>query len=203
MAEVSPLEPRLRVAEALSRLWWLPLLRGILFAILGCYALAQPIKMTAALAQVIAIFIIADGVFLIVAGIIGEVPSRGWTIARGVIEILVSCFVFANAYLFTMVGGVMLISMLAFAAIFTGILEIIAAISDRKEIEGEGWIILGGVLSVIFGGILLSKPLTSGVILVQVLGIFAIFSGVSMVFYAFRLRKLGKKLAEKGSIEES
>ena len=199
MAEATPAQPRELVAEALSKLWWLPLLRGIMFIILGGYALTRPGMTANALAQVIGFIVIFDGIFLIVAGIIGEVPSRGWTIVRGLIEVLAGAFVLANSFLFTMVVGMTLVYMLAFASIMCGILEIFAAIQDRKQIEGEGWIILGGILSVIFGLILLSAPLSFGAFMVRVLGAFAIFSGVSMIFYAFRLRKLGKKLEERAA----
>ena len=202
MAEATPAQPRERVAQALSRLWWLPLLRGIMFIILGCYALTKPGMTATALAQVIGFLAIFEGTIFIVAGIMGEVPSRGWSIFRGLVEVLAGAFVFANPFLFTVVAGTTLVYMLAFAAVFSGILEIIAAIKDRKEIEGEGWIILGGVLSVIFGLILLSAPLAFGVFIVRVLGAFAIFSGVTMITYAFRLRKLGQKLADHNTVQE-
>jgi uncharacterized membrane protein HdeD (DUF308 family) len=69
----------------------------------------------------------------------------------------------------------------------------IAAIQDRKQIEGEGWLILGGALTVLFGVVLLVAPLSFGLFMVRVLGVFAIFSGVSMFVFAFRLRGLGKR----------
>jgi len=195
MAEAAPVQPREKVAQALSQLWWLPLIRGIMFFILGSYALFRPGLTAIALAQVIGFFIIFDGSFLIIAGITGNVPSRGWTIARGLLEILAGAFVFGNSLLFATVTGTMLVYMLAFTALTSGILEIIAAIHDRKQIQGEGWLILGGVLSIIFGMLLLASPLSFGIFMLRVIGAFAVFSAVSMIFYAFRLRKLGKKLA--------
>jgi uncharacterized membrane protein HdeD (DUF308 family) len=195
MVEVSPVQPRAKVAEAISRLWWLPLLRGMMFFLLGSYALFRPGMTAAALAQVIGFFVIIEGIFLVIAGVVGDVPSRGWTIVRGVIELLVGIFVFANSLLFTVVVGTTLIYLLAFATIVSGIMEIVAAIRDRKEISGEGWLILGGILSVIFGLVLLSSPLSFGIFMVRVIGVFAIISSITMILFAFRLRKLGKRLA--------
>jgi uncharacterized membrane protein HdeD (DUF308 family) len=147
------------------------------------------------LTQVIGVFVIADGILSILAGIMGQVPSRGWVIVRGILEILVGAFVFANPIIVAGITATVLIYSLAFSAILSGVLEIIAAIQDRKQIEGEGWLILGGALTVFFGVVLLMAPLSFGLFMVRVLGAVAIFSGVSLIVFAFRLRGLGKKLS--------
>lgn len=188
--------PREILAGAIGSLWWVPLLRGIFLLILGGYALFQPGMTVAVLTQVVGIFLIADGVLAVVAGIVGGVPSRGWTIVRGVLAILIGAFVFANPVLVAGVTATFLLYLLAFAAIAMGVLEILAAIADRREIEGEGWLILGGVLTVLFGILLLIAPLSFGLLVVRILGIFAILSGISLIAFAFRLRKVGKKLGE-------
>ncbi len=192
MSEVET--PRDRVAGALGSLWWLPLIRGILLCLLGGYALFRPGLTMVALAQVVGIFAIVDGILSLIAGIKGNIPSRGWVIVRGVLEILVGAFVFANPLIVAGVTGTFLVSVLAFSAIISGALEIVAAIQDRKQIEGEGWLILGGAMTVLFGVVLLISPLSFGLFMVRVLGAFAIFSGVSLIVFAFRLRGLGKKL---------
>jgi uncharacterized membrane protein HdeD (DUF308 family) len=194
MSEASSTTPRDRVVEALGSLWWLPLIRGILLFLLGSYALFRPGMTIGALAQVVGIFVIVDGILSIVAGIMGDVPSRAWVIVRGVLEILVGAFVFANPLIVAGLTATFLVSVLGFSAILSGLLEIVAAIQDRKQIEGEGWLILGGAITVLFGVVLLISPLSFGLFMVRVLGAFATFSGVSLVVFAFRLRGLGGKL---------
>ena len=192
-AEVSD-DSREVVAAAIARLWWLPLLRGILLLLLGAYALFQPGMTIAVLAQVIGIFVIVEGLLCIVASIVGEVPSRFWLIVRGVVEILVGLFVFANPILVAGVTATILIYLLAFSAILSGVLEIVAAIQDRQRIQGEGWFILGGALTVLFGVVVLIAPLAFGLFMVRLLGVFAIIGGVSLMVFAFRLRRVGKLL---------
>ena len=194
MSEASSETPRDRVEGALGSLWWLPLIRGILLLLVGSYALFRPGMTIGALAQVVGIFVIVDGILSIVAGIMGDVPSRGWVIVRGVLEILVGAFVFANPLIVAGVTATFLVYVLAFSAILSGVLEIVAAIQDRKQIEGEGWLVLGGAITVLFGVVLLISPLSFGLFMVRVLGASAIFSGVSLIVFAFRLRRLGKKL---------
>lgn len=194
MTEATSVRPGKRVAEAISGLWWLPLLRGILLLTLGGYALFRPGMTVGALAQVVGVFVIADGILAILAGIFGDVPSRLWVIVRGVVEILVGLFVVANPFLVSGITGTTLLYILAFTAILGGVLEIVAAIQDRKQIEGEGWLILSGALTVLFGVCVLMAPLSFGLFIVRVLGGVAIFSGVSLIVFAFRLRGLGKHL---------
>lgn len=197
MSEEVSTAPHQRVAEAIGNLWWLPLFRGILLLVLGAYALFRPGMTAAVLAQVIGIFVIAEGILCIIASVMGEVPSRLWLVVRGVLEILVGLFVFANPIFVAGMTATILIYMLAFSAILSGVFEIVAAIKDRKQIQGEGWLILGGALTVVFGFIVLIAPLAFGLFMVRLLGACAIVSGVCLTLFAFRLRGFGKLLQGK------
>ena len=166
----------------------------VLLILVGLYALFRPGMTAVALTQVIAIFLIADGVLSIIAGILGETPSRLWTIVRGVVEILIGVFVFGHAVAVAGITTNVILYIIAFGAIVTGILEVIAAIQDRKEIEGEIWMILGGLLTVLFGLVLMMAPLFWGTMIVRLLGIYAIVYGISLIALAFRIRKFGKHL---------
>ena len=182
-----------------ARLWWLPLLRGIMMVILGAYALFSPGVTVAIFVQVFGFFLAFDGVLAIIAGIMGEVPSRGWTIARGVLAVIIGVLVVGNPVFVAGVAAVWFVYLLGFAAIVTGVIEIFAAIRDRKEIEGEGWLILGGVIAVIFGILLLSAPLLFASTIVRIMGAVAIVGGIASIVFSFRLRGLNKKLEEHDS----
>jgi uncharacterized membrane protein HdeD (DUF308 family) len=190
----APNAARDRAAEAIGSLWWLPLLRGILLLILGGYALFRPEMPIGALAQIIGFFVMVDGILAILAGILGRVPSRLWVIVRGTLATLAGLFVIANPLLVSGITATILLYILAFTAILVGLIEIAAAIHDRKEIEGGGWFVFGGALSVLFGVLVLMAPLSFGLLVVRVLGGYAIFSGVSLIVFAFRVRGLGKLL---------
>jgi uncharacterized membrane protein HdeD (DUF308 family) len=182
-----------RVAEAIGSLWWLPLLRGILLLILGGYALFRPEMPISALAQVIGFFVMVDGIFTILAGVLGKVPSRWYVIVRGTLETLAGLFVIANPLLVSGITAAVLLCILAITAILVGLLEITAAIHDRKEFEGGGWIIFEGASFLLFGVLVLMAPLSFGLLIVRLLGGFAIFSGASLILFALRLRRLGKQ----------
>lgn len=183
------------VADIISSIWWLMLLRGIVMIALGGYALFTPGLTLVALTQVLAIFAIIDGVLAIVAGAMGWVESRWWTLLRGVLGIVVGLFVFVHPIVVGTIAAMIIIFVIAFQSIAGGILEIIVAIRERKKIEGEGWLILAGVVSIIFGVVLLMAPLLAAAVFIQVFGVFAIIFGIALIVQSFRLRKVGKKLA--------
>ena len=190
---------RERIAQAYSQIWWLMLLRGILLIIVGCYALFRPGMTAAALAMVIGVFLIFDGVLAILVGLFADVPSRGWTIVRGVVEILVGVAALVYPLLVAGATTTLLLYLLALGAIVGGIMEVIAAIRDRKEIEGEGWLIVGGLLAICLGALLLAAPLTFGQILIRVLGVFAIVNGIALIAMSFRLKGLPKAIKQLSS----
>jgi uncharacterized membrane protein HdeD (DUF308 family) len=195
MSDASLASPRMRAAESISSLWWLMLLRGILLAILGVYALARPGMTLVTFTQVLGVFVLLDGIFAVVAGALGWAESRGWTIARGVLGILVGLFVFAHPVIVGAIAATIVLLIVAIQAIVVGVLDIVVAIRERERIEGEGWLMLGGALSIIFGAILLTAPFASSLILIRVLGAFAIVFGIEMIVGSFRVRKFGKALA--------
>ena len=194
MPESTPVSPRDQVAEVIGSLWWLPLVRGVLLIILGGYALFRPGMTAITLTQVVGIFVIADGILAIIAAILRETPSRGWTIVRGVLLSLIGVFVFAHSVAIAGITATVVLYIMAFGAVVSGILEIMGAIRDRKGIEGEGWLILGGVLAILFGVLLFIAPLAFGLLIVRILGAYAIIYGVSLIVLAFRVHKFGKSL---------
>jgi uncharacterized membrane protein HdeD (DUF308 family) len=62
------------------------------------------------------------------------------------------------------------------------------AIRLRKEIQGEGWLIAAGALSVLFGLFLYARPGAGAVALLTVIGVFAMIFGVILIALGFKLK---------------
>ena len=135
------------------------------------------------------------GILAIVAAVLGQVSSRAWTFFRGVLAILIGLFVFAHPLAVAGITATIVLYVIAVGVITCGVLEIAAAIRDRKEIEGEVWLLLGGGLTVLFGVLLFIAPLAFGLFLVRVLGAYAIVYGISLIAVAFRVRTFGRSLS--------
>ena len=87
----------------------------------------------------------------------------------------------------TLVGFYLLLFIGAWAVV-SGIFEIIGAVRLRKEIDNEWMLILHGVVTVLFGIMLMAWPVTSALALIWVIGAYAIAAGVIMIALAFRLK---------------
>ncbi len=89
-----------------------------------------------------------------------------------------------------------LLYLIAAWAIATGIVEIIAAIQLRKEIENEWLLGIAGVASVLFGVLLAIWPGAGALAVLWVIGVYAIVFGVLLLILAFRLRNWGRQSSE-------
>ncbi len=193
----SELHPNRKIfLQTISQFWWLALLRGIILIVLGGYALLTPGMTALAFTQVIGFWIMLEGVLAIIAAIMGKTPSRLWTALRGILMVLAGIFVFAHSAIVAGVTTTTVMVVIATLAILSGILEIVAAIQDRKEIEGEGWLMLFGALMILYGVLLLMAPFYFGMLMIRILGMFAIINGISLIALSFRLRRLGSKLKD-------
>lgn len=74
-------------------------------------------------------------------------------------------------------------------AVMTGVMEIVAAIRLRKEIQGEWLLILGGAISVLFGIFVLIQPAAGMMAMLWVLATYAVIFGVLMVILSFKVKK--------------
>jgi uncharacterized membrane protein HdeD (DUF308 family) len=86
------------------------------------------------------------------------------------------------------ITALVLLYIIAFWAIFTGILEVMVAISLRREIENEWLMALSGVLSILFGLALAVLPGVGLLSLVWLMGIYALVFGIALVVLGFRVR---------------
>ncbi|QDT02407.1 acid-resistance membrane protein [Rubripirellula lacrimiformis] len=178
------------ILNVIAANWWALLLRGILLIIIGLYALLNPGLTLLTWAFVVGCFLIADGILAILAGVAGWTQSRTWTILRGVLAIIAGAFAAGHPALFGAIAAMTVVLVIAGLSVVSGVLEIIVAIRERKAIEGEGWMILDGVFSVLFGVALALVPLLSASLLIRISGGFAILFGVVAIYCSIRIRSL-------------
>ena len=174
--------------ELLSRAWWVFLLRGVMAIVFGLGALLVP-AITLSLAILIyGAYALADGVVATI-GAFGGRSKGGFSWAVLLIGLL---GIGAGLVTFVYPGltALVLLYLIAGWSILRGIVEIAVAIELRKEIQGEGWLILAGLTSVLFGMFLVLRPGAGALAVLWIIGVFAIVFGIVNILLAMRLKGL-------------
>ena len=181
------------IGEILSRYWWMTVLRGIFWILFGIVMLTRPGISLLSLTLALGIVIFADGVINVVNAFSGRSVHDDWWVLLliGLTGIGIGALTFYSPQ----TTALAIVFYVAIWAIATGLLEISAAIRLRKQIEGEVWLILAGLASVIFGVLLVTRPAAGALTLVWLFGVYAIAFGILLVLLAFRVRRGVKRIA--------
>jgi uncharacterized membrane protein HdeD (DUF308 family) len=176
--------------DLLARNWWMLALRGVFAIIFGVLVILFPITALTTLIILFAIYSIADGVMAIWAVLSGETSTRKWAhLLEGVVSVIAGII----AVLLPGMTALVLLYVIAAWAIVTGALQIWNAIELRKEIEGEFWLGLSGLLSVIFGILLIVNPGTGILTVLLLVSAYSIVFGVMLLMLAFRLKGMNDR----------
>jgi uncharacterized membrane protein HdeD (DUF308 family) len=151
----------------LGRNWWLLVLRGICAILFGLLAFTWPGMTLGALVLLFGVYAFANGMLAFAAAFSNSTDTP-WGIL--VLEGAVSIAAASAIFLFPGITAVVLLYVMAMWAIVTGVFQIGAAIQLRKEIEGEVWLGLAGLASVLFGVVLLARPGIGALAVVWIIG---------------------------------
>jgi len=174
--------------ETLKRHWWVPVLRGIAAVLFGIMAFVYPGLTVAVLVLLFGAWILVDGVFRVIGAIGHRASDKEWgfDLIIGIIGIIIGFLTFHAPR----ITALALIIYIAAWALMIGATEIALAIKLRREIKGEWFLILMGLLSIAFAVMLLWNPLPGALALVWLIGSYAIAFGILAVILGFRLRSL-------------
>ena len=172
--------------QTLSRYWWLILLRGIAAIVFGVLAFIWPGITLVTLVLFWGAFARVDGILALAHAIMGgNAGSRWWLALIGIAGVAAGILTF----MWPGLTALLLLTFIATWAIVLGIFQIIGAIRLRKEIDNEWTLGLGGLLSVLFGVVMLIAPGAGALGLIWAIASFAIVFGVLMVMAAFKLKR--------------
>jgi uncharacterized membrane protein HdeD (DUF308 family) len=162
--------------------WWIILIQGIAAIVLGFFLLTSPGKTTVILVDFLGIYWLISGIFSIVSIFIDH-TAWGWKLFSGILGIIAGILIVQHPLWSTILVPTVLIIVFGIEGLIIGVVNLIQAF------QGGGWgIAILGVLSIIFGLILLFNPLIGALALPWVLGIFGIVGGIAAIFMAFRMR---------------
>jgi uncharacterized membrane protein HdeD (DUF308 family) len=174
--------------ETLKRHWWVPVIRGVVAVLFGIMAFVYPGLTVAVLVLLFGAWILVDGVFRVIGAIGHRASDKEWgfDLIIGIMGIIIGFLTFHAPR----ITALALIIYIAAWALMIGATEIAMAIKLRREIKGEWFLILMGLLSIVFAVMLLWNPLPGALALVWLIGSYAIVFGILGIIFGFRLRSL-------------
>lgn len=171
-----------------SRLWWIPLITGLVCIGLGVWCLWSPTTSLPVLAYIFAGCFCGAGLLnLILAGIGMKLHHGwGWTLALGLLEVI------AGVWMFLLPVGTLTVTFMLIAGIWL-LVAAINAVCESFVIASVSsgwfiWSILLLVATIFFAIVFLSNPIAGGVAVWIWLGISLITFGAYRLSIASRLK---------------
>ncbi len=174
----------------IAKNWWSLALRGLVAILLGILTFALPGITVSALVLLFGAYALVDGILNLAGAWRRSRLHERWgaLLIEGLVGVIVAIITFA----WPAITAFALVIVIATWAIVTGIFEITAAFRLRKHIAGEWLLALIGVVSILFGALLLAAPLTGALVIALWFGGYAVVFGILLLALAFRLRSWTK-----------
>jgi uncharacterized membrane protein HdeD (DUF308 family) len=176
------------VLKDLARKWWIIVLQGVAAVLFGVLAFAQPGATLAALLLLVGLWALTDGILALFASVGAAETREPWWpwVLHGLISIAVGLI----ALRWPGITAFAFLLLIAYWAILRGILTIVAAIQLRRVIQGEFWMILGGIISIVFGAWVVLAPAAGALAVIWLIGLYAIVFGAALILAGVGLKKL-------------
>lgn len=169
--------------QTLAKNWWALAIRGTVAIIFGLLTWFVPGITLLWLVFLFGAYALIDGTLNIVASF--RAAAHHWAL---LIEGILGIGAGIVTFLWPAMTAIVLLFVIAFWAILTGIFEIVAGIRLRRVVANEWLFLLMGILSVLFGFFILWAPAAGALAIVIWIGAYAFVFGVMMLVLAFRLR---------------
>lgn len=172
----------------LKQNWWILTLRGALAVLFGILAFAWPVATAFAFVFILAAFAFIEGIFALIGAFGWGLPAtqRFLLILMGLLGLGVG----VCAVLYPGILAVTLVFVVAWWAIVTGLIQLVVAVEMRKVIPNDWLLVLGGIVSVLFGVLLIWRPFAGVLTLAYLFGFYALLYGIMLLGLSFRLRSL-------------
>jgi uncharacterized membrane protein HdeD (DUF308 family) len=159
--------------------WWLVLLQGIASLVIGVLLLTETGMTILSLVIFLGVYWLISGIFDLVSLFVDR-RHWGWKAFSGVIGIIAGIIIVRHPLWSAVLVPVTLVWVLGFIGILIGVTHVIRAFT------GGGWgSAVLGLLSLLFGVILLAQPIESLAVLVLLISVWAVVGGAVAVVVSF------------------
>jgi uncharacterized membrane protein HdeD (DUF308 family) len=171
--------------------WYLPLILGILFIIVGILAIITPEATYLSLALLFSLTFLFVGILEIVFSISHrkQLDGWGWSLASGILSSIIGVLLI----IYPQVSIITLPLFVGFVVLFHSIMSIAWSIELKKyKVSNWGWLLFAGILGAIFSFLLMLNPVIAGLTIAIWTGIALITIGIFHIHFSIELKKLKK-----------
>ncbi len=169
--------------------WWMYLLRGVLFIIVAILIFRNPLASLMGLTSVIGFLTLFTGIIFVMGSIsVRKLYNKwGWTLALGILDILLG-----GALLFSpALTAPLLIIFIGVWTVAIGMMESGLSLGLKKLRFKKWWVLLiMGLLSILFGGLIIFKPLIGALSVTMFMGMHFLFYGSYLIAKGFQKEEI-------------
>ncbi|MFO7613820.1 MAG: DUF308 domain-containing protein [Bacteroidales bacterium] len=171
--------------------WSLFVISGVIAILFGILALFVPQETIIRLTLYFGILILAGGLILLYLAIKNKKAEKPYVL------------LLIQSILVLLVGGIIafqpgdtlrvFLILIGAWATLTGLLQIILAVRMKGVISRHGMFTLNGIITLVFGLLLLFKPVGTAAFIMVISGILALVAGVLLIYLGVVLRGAGRR----------
>jgi uncharacterized membrane protein HdeD (DUF308 family) len=177
----------IQLIQLLAKNWWALEVRGLLTVVFGILALLLPGMTLGVLVAVFGVYTLAEGAVLLIMSLKRSDALHWWiTLLQGIAGIGAGIVTFV----WPQISAVILLLIITAWAIVTGVLEIAEALLLRKQLRGEWPLVVSGLLSLLFAYMLLANPVVGALVLISVIGLYAVIFGILQMVLGARFHRM-------------
>ena len=166
-----------------TNIWWLFLLQGIAGILLGLMLITAPGTTLIALITFLGFYWLITGVLSLVQMFVDRSIPWIWSLLSGILGIAAGILVLRHPLLAAVTVPTIIVIVLGVEALIMGFVNLIAGFKGGGVAS-----FLFGIVNILIGLLLLSSPATTALAVPFVFGLILLVQGVSLIFWAFRVR---------------
>lgn len=182
------------IAMVYNRAKWALVVRGLFGLVLGTFIISRPLESVAALALVIAVWALTDGIVNIVHAFeLRTIVPRWWAgLLAGIVSVLFGVAALAYYPGLSLTFAVLWTAMWLVTA---GIVGLMVTMQERSLDLSWGWTLLWSIIALVGGVIAVLRPAITLAGLISLIATFGIVGGLSLLLAAGRMQSVQSTFA--------
>lgn len=174
--------------KAVTELWWIGLIEGILAILFGIAALFWPGLTLTTLVYLFSAFVLVWGIAEIINGLLSIGTRSNWWLSLifGLVGLGVGVYLVRHPT----VTFATFILLIGFTLIAKGLIDIVSALIEDVSATYKVLSVIVGVAAVAVGIVILNSPVAGGVAFVWILGLYALVYGPLAIAMSFDAKRL-------------